>query len=137
MPYDLTVFQLGNAACHDYMWAYLFRYPGLVVLHDAQLHQARAFGYRRGCRAARTTSPSFAPIIPTRRRTSASWSPPASAGRSISTGRSMRLVVERARLTVVHNRRLLEDLRERYPAARFEHVEMGVGDPLARARHRW
>src|SRR5438105_3608286 len=41
-PYDLVVYQLGNAPCHDYMWAYLVRYPGLVVLHDARLHQARA-----------------------------------------------------------------------------------------------
>src|SRR6266567_2951745 len=41
-PYDLVVYQLGNAPCHDYMWAYLARYSGLVVLHDARLHQARA-----------------------------------------------------------------------------------------------
>src|SRR5437764_10157171 len=41
-PYDLTVYHLGNARCHDYMWAYLARYPGLVVLHDARLHHARA-----------------------------------------------------------------------------------------------
>src|SRR4051812_12664017 len=41
-PYDLVVYQLGNATCHDYMWAYLARYPGLVVLHDAKLHHARA-----------------------------------------------------------------------------------------------
>src|SRR5262245_54088784 len=41
-PYALTVFQLGNAPCHDYMWAYMVRYPGLVVLHDARLHHARA-----------------------------------------------------------------------------------------------
>jgi glycosyltransferase involved in cell wall biosynthesis len=41
-PFDVIVYQLGNAACHDYMWAYLTRYPGLVVLHDAQLHQSRA-----------------------------------------------------------------------------------------------
>ena len=40
-PYDLIVYQLGNAPCHDYMWAYLVRYPGLVVLHDGQLHHAR------------------------------------------------------------------------------------------------
>ena len=40
-PYDLIVYQLGNATCHDYMWAYLVRYPGLVVLHDGQLHHAR------------------------------------------------------------------------------------------------
>ena len=41
-PFDLAVYQLGNAGCHDHMWAYLTRYPGLVVLHDAQLHQSRA-----------------------------------------------------------------------------------------------
>jgi glycosyltransferase involved in cell wall biosynthesis len=41
-PYDLVVYQLGNAACHDFIWPHLFRYPGLVVLHDAQLHHARA-----------------------------------------------------------------------------------------------
>src|ERR1700690_1329845 len=41
-PYDLVVYQLGNAPCHDYMWPYLIRYPGLVVLHDGQLHHARA-----------------------------------------------------------------------------------------------
>jgi len=41
-PYDLVVYQLGNARCHDYQWPYLLRHPGLVVLHDAQLHQSRA-----------------------------------------------------------------------------------------------
>jgi glycosyltransferase involved in cell wall biosynthesis len=40
-PYALVVYQLGNATCHDYMWGYLARYPGLVVLHDGQLHLAR------------------------------------------------------------------------------------------------
>src|SRR5256885_13436807 len=41
-PHDLVVYQLGNAPCHDYMWAYLAAFPGLVVLHDARLHHARA-----------------------------------------------------------------------------------------------
>src|SRR5215218_6951785 len=41
-PYDLTVFQLGNSSHHDFLWPYLFRYPGLTVLHDAHLHHARA-----------------------------------------------------------------------------------------------
>ena len=41
-PYDLITYQLGNAPCHDFMWAYLARYPGLVVLHDPRLHHARA-----------------------------------------------------------------------------------------------
>src|SRR5262249_38640298 len=41
-PYDLVVYQVGNAQCHDYMWACLAAYPGLVVLHDPRLHHARA-----------------------------------------------------------------------------------------------
>ena len=55
-PFDLVVYQLGNAGCHDYMWPYLTRYPGLVVLHDAQLHQSRAHALiapRPGGRPAR------------------------------------------------------------------------------------
>ena len=41
-PYDLIVYPLGNAACHRFMWPYLLRWPGLVVLHDGALHHARA-----------------------------------------------------------------------------------------------
>jgi glycosyltransferase involved in cell wall biosynthesis len=41
-PYDLVVYQLGNAPFHDYMWPYLVAYPGFVVLHDPRLHHARA-----------------------------------------------------------------------------------------------
>jgi glycosyltransferase involved in cell wall biosynthesis len=40
--HDLVVYQLGNSRLHDYLWPYLFRYPGLAVLHDARLHHARA-----------------------------------------------------------------------------------------------
>jgi glycosyltransferase involved in cell wall biosynthesis len=40
--YDLVVYQAGNSRLHEYLWPYLFRYPGLTVLHDARLHHARA-----------------------------------------------------------------------------------------------
>ena len=40
--YDLTVYDLADAAGHDYAWGYAARYPGLAVLHDAVLHHARA-----------------------------------------------------------------------------------------------
>jgi glycosyltransferase involved in cell wall biosynthesis len=39
--YDLAVYQLGNSRLHEFIWPYLFRWPGLVVLHDARLHHAR------------------------------------------------------------------------------------------------
>src|SRR5262245_39818831 len=50
-PYDLTIYQLGNSSHHDYLWPYLFRYPGLAVLHDAHLHHARAAALLRTRRA--------------------------------------------------------------------------------------
>ena len=40
--YDLIIYQMGNAQYHDYMWAYMSAYPGLVAIHDPRLHQARA-----------------------------------------------------------------------------------------------
>jgi hypothetical protein len=130
-PYDLTVFQLGNAACHDFIWGYLFRYPGLVVLHDAQLHQARALALTRRW-------------IPRREDYLAEFqanhpdAPPA-VGEVVAAGFGgslyvhwphIRLVVDSARLTVVHNGRLLSDLREKYRAASFDAIRMGVADPL-------
>jgi len=50
-PYDLSVYQLGNSSHHDYLWPYLFRFPGLAVLHDAHLHHARAASLLRTKRA--------------------------------------------------------------------------------------
>jgi glycosyltransferase involved in cell wall biosynthesis len=38
-------------------------------------------------------------------------------------------VLERSRMTVVHNARLREDLGERYPTATIDAIEMGVSDP--------
>ena len=51
-PYDLIVYQFGNSSHHEYEWAYALRYPGLVVLHDTQLHHARAAFLLRERRAA-------------------------------------------------------------------------------------
>jgi glycosyltransferase involved in cell wall biosynthesis len=39
--YDLVVYQVGNSRTHEFIWPYLFRWPGLAVLHDAHLHHAR------------------------------------------------------------------------------------------------
>ena len=42
-PYDLNVYQLGNHQHHQFMYPIMFRYPGLTVLHEVNLHRARAF----------------------------------------------------------------------------------------------
>jgi glycosyltransferase involved in cell wall biosynthesis len=136
-PYDLTVFQVGNADCHDYMWAYLFRYPGLVVLHDAQLHQARALYLTTRWKPRRLDYlAEFRANHP---------EAPADVGELVAAGLGgtlyhqwplTRLVIEGARLTVVHNARLAADLRQRHPGAHIEAIEMGVGDvhPLSADR---
>ncbi len=130
-PYDLAVYQLGNAACHDYMWAYLFRYRGLVVLHDAQLHQARALALTKRWQPRRDDYlAEFCANHP---------DAPPHIGEVVAAGFGssvfahwphIRLVVESARLTVVHNRRLCADLRVAYPRANLDAIEMGVSDPL-------
>ena len=98
-PTISIVYQLGNSASHDFMWAYLFRYPGLLVLHDAQVHQARALWLLQRARAApgRTISRNSRPITLTLHRISATCSPPVSAASSFACGRSLSLVIRASR----------------------------------------
>jgi glycosyltransferase involved in cell wall biosynthesis len=131
--YDLTVYQMGNASCHDFMWAYLFRYPGMVVLHDAQLHQARALyltkrwlprrdDYVAEFRANHPQAPPHIAELVTMG---------AMRGTLYQHWPLVRLVVESARLVVVHNARLAAGLREAYPSARIQSLAMGVADAAA------
>ncbi len=41
-PYDAVVYQMGNAPAHDFMYAWMERLPGIVVLHDLVLHHSFA-----------------------------------------------------------------------------------------------
>ena len=41
-PYDLTIYDVADSRHYDFVWPYLVRYPGLVVLHDERLHRSRA-----------------------------------------------------------------------------------------------
>jgi glycosyltransferase involved in cell wall biosynthesis len=44
-PFDLAVYQMGNGRAHDFVYEWLSRRPGLLVLHDLVLHHARAARY--------------------------------------------------------------------------------------------
>ena len=124
-PYDLVVYQMGNAPYHDYMWAYAFRYPGLVVLHDGQLHHARARMLLQRKR------------IDDYRAEFLYNHPEADAG-LVELGQAgllgsltylwpmLRAVVESSRAIVVHNHWLADQLREWHPGTRIEVIEMGV-----------
>jgi glycosyltransferase involved in cell wall biosynthesis len=138
-PYDLVVYQLGNAPCHDYMWGYLAAFPGLVVLHDARLHQARARAllqderfddYRR----------EFCYDHPEARRDFAEYAIAGLGGPIYYCWPMLRVVIQTARLVAVHNPRVAADLRDQFPGTPVEAIHLGTApiaaDAAARGRAR-
>ena len=129
-PYDLVVYQMGNAWCHDYMWPYLFKWPGLVVLHDAHLHHARAWSLLRHRRYADYRAelafnhPSLSPDA-------------AEIGLSGFSGPlyyfwpMLNTVVASARGVAVHEPRLAADLTAAFPGAHVRAIPMGVADRVS------
>jgi glycosyltransferase involved in cell wall biosynthesis len=139
-PYDLVVYQLGNSPCHDYMWAYFAAYPGLVVLHDARLHHARA---RRLLKDRRFDDyrREFAYDHPDARPEVAEYAVEGLGGPIYYFWSMLRVVMCTARLVAVHNTRVAADLRADYPGAAVEAIRMGVPaigadvDARRRVRH--
>jgi len=129
-PYDLVIYQMGNAWCHDYMWPYLFKWPGLVILHDAHLHHARAWSLLRRRRHADYRAelafnhPSVSPDA-------------AEIGLSGFSGPlyyfwpMLKTVVASARAVAVHEPRLAADLAAEFPHAHVRAIPMGVADPVS------
>ena len=135
VPYDLVVYQLGNAACHDFMWPHLARLPGLVVLHDGQLHHERSRAllsrgrvddYRAEFRYNHPDAPEHLPdlIISTL------------GGSLYYLYPMLRWVVRTARLVAVHSEGLASDIREAYPGVEVRSLRMGVPDPVSPASRR-
>ena len=130
LPYDLTVYQVGNSSHHDYQWPYLFRYPGLTVLHDAHLHHARAAALLRTFRA-----PDY--------RTEFAWNHPdvnpdlaelAVAGfdnHLYYAWPMTRLVTRASKLVAVHGAALAARLRTEVPDANVTAIRLGQGTPLS------
>ena len=139
-PFDLVVYQLGNAPCHDYMWAYLALYPGLVVLHDARLHHARARlllnqkrfdDYRREFHYDHPDAPpGFA-----------EYAVEGLGGSIYYFWPMLRVAMQTALAVAVHNPRVAADLREQYRGVAVDTIRMGVprkapADDAERARVR-
>ena len=132
-PFDLTVFQLGNSSHHDYMWPYLFRYPGLAVLHDAHLHHARAAALLREKRVDAYRA-EFAANDPDGNADAAELAVKGFDSYLHYERPFTRLVVSASRATAVHNRLIRDELRTAHPDAVIEHVRLGHGrfvDPEA------
>jgi glycosyltransferase involved in cell wall biosynthesis len=129
-PYDLVVYQLGNSRAHDFIWSFLFRYPGLVVLHDAQLHQARALWLLS------RLHPRLPDYLAEVRANHPEASP--DVGHLFAAGLGgdlyhlwplVSLVLRRSRLTAVHNAHLAGRLAATHPHAAITALPMGTADP--------
>jgi glycosyltransferase involved in cell wall biosynthesis len=135
-PYDLTVYQVGNSSHHDYLWPYLFRYPGLTVLHDAHLHHARAAALLRSRRAADYRA-EFAASHPDANRDLAELAVAGFDSHLYYSWPMTRLVVEASRLTAVHTPAIACALRAELPAAGVSSIRLAhgslVSDEQARA----
>jgi glycosyltransferase involved in cell wall biosynthesis len=124
--YDLPVYQIGNSHLHRYIWPYLFRYPGLAVVHDGRVHHARAAALKAAGRLDDY-------------RAEVAWNHPALAGRLDDLPEMaldelfyfrwpmIRSVIETARLTAVHSPGLLGQLQQQWPDRPIDHVALGEG----------
>lgn len=132
-PYDLTIYQVGNSSHHDFLWPYLFRYPGLVVLHDAHLHHARAAALLRQRRVADYRA-EFAANHP---QISADLAELAVAGfdtHLLYQAPMTRLMVDTSRVTAVHARGMVASLREQSPSAIIDGISLGHGTMVSSER---
>ena len=132
-PYDLVVYQLGNATCHDYMWPYLVRFPGLVVLHDGQLHQSRSKALLTSRRRDDYRA-EFAFCHPDANPGIAEIVIAALGGSLYFLWPMLRVPIESSRLVACHSPWLAAQLRSQFAHQEFRVIEMGVGDPLL---HLW
>ncbi len=129
-PYDVTVYQLGNDICHDYMWPYLVRYPGLVTLHDAQLHQSRARGLLRRFRESEYRA-EFAYCHAEVPADVATLVVAGLGGSLYYLWPLLRIAVEAAACLAVHAPYLVREVESACPGCRCLRVAQGVADPLA------
>jgi glycosyltransferase involved in cell wall biosynthesis len=124
--YDLSVYQIGNSHLHRYIWPYLFRYPGLAVVHDGRVHHARAAALK----AAGRLDDYLAEVA---------WNHPELSGQLDDLDAMtldemfyfrwpmIRSVIETARLTAVHSPGVVTQLQQAWPDRPIEHVALGEG----------
>ena len=126
-PYDLIVYHLGGATCHDDVWPCLLRHPGLVVLHDDNLHEARARMLLAQGRAGDYRA-EFAYNHPGAPASVADLGVSGLLGALVRLWPMRQVVLDSARALLVHNAWLAARIREEAPALGVDTVEPGVPD---------
>jgi glycosyltransferase involved in cell wall biosynthesis len=144
-PFDLVVYQLGNGPDHAFLYPYLPRIPGLVVLHDFVLHHARARTFLDSPEAAAyRANPADAGArdaaarVRQRYLDELSYTYPHQAERLFETqlgsvGRLLpyayplcRLPIETARVVAAHNEYMVRAIEEEAPGAAVVRIPMAV-----------
>jgi glycosyltransferase involved in cell wall biosynthesis len=127
-PYDLTVYQVGNSALHDFIWPYLFRWPGLAILHDARLHHARGRALlSRGQFDAYRAE--FAWSHPDVSSDAAELGVLGLGGTYLYGWPMTRSVLAASRMVAVHTHGAIAELAPVHPSAVIEYVALGEGRP--------
>lgn len=124
--YDLAVYQLGNSTQHAYIWPYLFRWPGLAVLHDARLHHARGHALLSRHRVDDYRA-ELAFDQPDTAAAAAELGVAGFDGPYYSLWPMTRAVVAASRMTAVHTRGGAAALAAASPGAHVEYVPLGDG----------
>jgi glycosyltransferase involved in cell wall biosynthesis len=125
-PYDLPIFQVGNSWAHDFIWPYLFQYPGLVVLHDARFHHARADALLRR-RRAEDYRAEFAYNHPEFPADAAELAVRGFDGAYYYHWPMRRAVMDSARLVATHSQGKVKPLQDAHPNRAVTHIRLGHG----------
>jgi glycosyltransferase involved in cell wall biosynthesis len=124
--YDLAIYQLGNSTQHAYIWPYLFRWPGLTVLHDARVHHARGHALLSRHRVDDYRA-ELAFDQPDTAAAAAELGVAGFDGPYYALWPMTRALVAASRLTAVHTRGGAAALATASPDARIEYVPLGDG----------
>jgi len=105
-PHDLTIFELADSPAHAYIWSYLFHDPGIVILRATSLQQSRTDALRHHHRRRDLR-----------------------AERAVAGPPLLRAPLAAARLVVVHDDAMAENVRREHPDIDVRVLPMGVAAP--------
>lgn len=153
----LRMYHVGNSVHHDFLYPALFRYPGILVLHDLVLHHSRLFSHLESpeVRAYREDMGDLEKRARARKRLEEYREEARAAypevgdvlseialriggGRLLYAYPLYEHLVRRSDITLVHGTAAREQVLASCPGSRVERIRMGIAlpDPVSREEAR-
>jgi glycosyltransferase involved in cell wall biosynthesis len=123
---DLAVYYLANDAACEFMWSSVFDQPGLLVLHDVNIHAMRRAGAPGRAAGYRTEFAANHPDVPP---DAAELAIAGFAGAYESFWPMIRSVVEASRAVAVPAAAAARDVQARWPDASIVTITPGIQAP--------